>query len=188
MKVAPLAPLVLSSVFASPDSKAAKKYGKIAKAKFPKAAYGYGKMCMSTSSMSMSIGPEPPITLKECGESFTDDQKVVLTDNLNCGSLVGDQRDCALTLDGPLAELNCKDYTLSQEGTVETPPLPNLAYASGICLRNGAKAINCNVQQFVSGIDVRNGGAEVVNSNLGSNFYGIRALFNEDSTITIEDT
>ena len=55
-----IAPLLLSSVFASPDSKAAKR----AKAKFPKAnaaKSGYG-MCMSTSSMSMSVGPEPPVT------------------------------------------------------------------------------------------------------------------------------
>ena len=52
-----IAPLLLSTVFASPDSKA----GKFPKAKAAK-SYGYGNMCMSTSSMSMSVGPEPPIT------------------------------------------------------------------------------------------------------------------------------
>ncbi len=53
-----IAPLLLSAVFASPDSKA----GKFPKAKAAKAK-SYGSMCMSTSSsMSMSLGPEPPIT------------------------------------------------------------------------------------------------------------------------------
>ena len=55
MKLA-IAPLLLSSVFASPDSKAAK----LAKAKFPKVAKSrYGNMCMS---MSM-----PPITQNPSG-------------------------------------------------------------------------------------------------------------------------
>src|SRR5210317_1500773 len=111
-----IATLLLSPVFvfASPDSKAAK----LAKAKFPKMSKSYGgNMCMSTSSsMSMSFGPEPPITVKACGESFTN-QKVVLTEDLNCGGpFVG---GCAVTLDGPFAEVNCNDFKLSQ---VANPP------------------------------------------------------------------
>ena len=140
-------------------------------------------MSMSMSA-SMSVGPEPPITLTGCGESFTD-QKVVLTDNLNCGVREGDQQQCAVKLDGPEAELNCKDNTLSQEAT--SPFYGDGPFYDGICLRNGAKAINCNVQQFATGIDVGNG-AEVVNSVLCSNYNGILADFDEDSTLTIEDT
>jgi hypothetical protein len=125
----------------------------------------------------MSFGP-PPITLTGCGESFTD-TKVVLTDNLDCGGpLVGDQQPqpCAVTLDGPGAEINCQGNTLSQ---VATPPgYINGPYRSGICLNDGATAINCNVEQFGNGIRVRNG-STVANSNLSpnSNWRGIVAFF-----------
>ena len=173
---------------------------------------------MSTSSMSMSVGPEPPITpspttgapttpqptqepssqpsfepsetpitLTGCGQPVFTDQKVVLAKDLNCGSL-GEERPqfCAVTLDGPLAELNCDGYMLSQEAT---PPADygDGPFFNGICLSNGAKARNCNVQQFVTGIDVLNGG-EVVKSNLTSNNDGMYADFNTNSTLTIEDT
>ena len=84
---------------------------------------------------------------------------------------------------GPLAELNCDNYTLSQEA----PNYYDGPFLRGICLRNGAKAINCNVQQFNIGIDVRNG-AEVVNSVLSPNGAGIDADFFGDATLTIEDT
>ena len=183
-----IAPLILlSSAFAKPDSKAA-KYGK---AKFSKvkgkaaksAGYGYGYGSMSAS---MSVGP-PPITLRVCGESFTN-QKVVLSEDLDCGRLVeGVRQDwCALTLDGPEAEINCNDYTLSQIAT--SPDYEDGPFRYGICLSNGAKARNCNVQQFAIGIEVTNG-AEVMNSNLSFNNVGIFADFDEDSTVvTIEDT
>ena len=173
-------PLVLSSAFA-----------KLAKAKSPKAEAkfaGYGRsMSMSTS---MSVGPEPPITitLKGCGESFTD-QKVVLSKDLDCGGPRDegvDQQQCAVKLDGPLAELDCKDNTLSQVADSQEDYFDG-PFFNGICLENGAKTKNCNVQQFVAGINVRNG-AEVVNSVLRSNFRGIDAEFTEDATVTIEDT
>ena len=181
------APLLLSPIFffasASPDSKAAK----LVKAKFPKTAKsGYGSMCMSTSSMSMSFGPkpEPPITLTACGESFTD-QKVALTKDLPCG---GGERigDCAVTLSGPFAELDCKDKTLSQVASSKSF-YNDGPFLFGICLNNGAKATNCDVQQFNAGIKVTDGG-EVVNSDLSPNRIGIQASFDVDSTLTIEDT
>eukprot|EP00986_Skeletonema_menzelii_P009377 scaffold4266_cov139-Skeletonema_menzelii.AAC.1 len=175
-----IAPLLLSSVFASKAGKLA-KFPK-AKAKAAKSAY-YGSL-----SASMSVGPEPPITVTGCGEIFTN-QKVVLTDNLNCGPLVGgdpqDQEDCAVTLNGPEAEIDCDDFKLSQ---VATPPFYNGGpYQSGICLINGAKATNCNVKKFVDGIYVTDGG-EVRSSFLTSNWFGIYAVFTEDGTLTIEDT
>jgi hypothetical protein len=143
-----IAPLLLSSVFASKAGKLA-KFPKV-KAKAAKSAYAYGSM-----SASMSVGPEPPITPSPtptpttlCGEIFTN-QKVVLTDNLDCGGPrpPGQFIDsCAVTLDGPKAEIDCNGNTLSQEAT--SPFYTDGPYNSGICLNNGATAINCNVQQF----------------------------------------
>ena len=102
-------------------------------------------------SASMSVGPEPPITLKECGESFTN-EKVVLSEDLNCGQRgegVELGENCAVTLVGPLAELNCEGNTLSQ---VANPPnYFDGPFYYGICLLNGAKARNCNVQRFYRG-------------------------------------
>ena len=173
-----IASLLLSSVFAS---KAA-KYGKFSKVKGKAAKSGYRSSI--SMSASMSIGPAPPITLTGCGESFTD-EKVVLTDDLDCGSRIGDQEDCAVTLDGPFAEINCNDNTLSQEAN--PPSYRDGPFLYGICLNNGAKARNCIVQQFFRGIYVV-GGGEVSSSRLSSNFRGIEAQFTKDSTLTIENT
>ena len=185
--IAPL--LILSPVLASKAAKygkANKAGGKFSKAKASKSAYG-------SMSASMSIGPEPPITLTGCGESFTD-QKVVLSDNLDCGPRDDDvgRQLCAVILDGPQAELDCKDKTLSQVASSQVASSPQYLdgpFSSGICLKNGAKAINCNVQRFYYGISVTDGG-EVVNSNLGSNNDGIFAFTDTDTdaTLTIEDT
>jgi hypothetical protein len=182
---------------------------------------GYG-MCMSTSSMSMSVGPEPPITptptpttppptrpptppqpspqptpqpspqptttvVQRCGQSFTN-KKVVLTNDLDCGGpkpVEASQKECAVTLNGPGAEINCNGNTISQEAT--PPGYINGPFVRGICLNNGATTTNCNVQQFRVGIFVTDGG-EVRSSFLTSNNYGIYAKFNRDSTLTIEDT
>ena len=134
-------------------------------------------------SASMSVGP-PPI---RCGESFTN-EKVALTNNLNCGPR-GEgvlRRACAVELVGPEAEIDCDDYTLSQIATSPRSYLDG-PFTAGICLKNGAKAINCNVQRFYAGIDAQNAG-EVVNSNLSFNYVGMYAYFDEDATLTIEDT
>jgi hypothetical protein len=98
MKLLTIATLLLSPVFAS-------KAGKLAKFPKAKAAKSYG----SSMSASMSFGP-PPVTLTGCGESFTD-TKVVLTDNLDCGPRPPGQfiDSCAVTLDGPEAEIDCND-------------------------------------------------------------------------------
>ena len=172
-----IAPLLLSSVFASKAGKLA-KFPKVKGAKAAKSAYAYGSL-----SASMSVGPEPPVTVTGCGEIFTN-QKVVLTDDLDCG---GGQRigNCAVTLDGPEAEINCNGNTLSQEAI--SPGYSDGPFFYGICLNDGATATNCNVEQFNLGIRVTDGG-EVVNSFLTSNFRGIYAVFTEDGTLTIEDT
>ena len=177
MKLA-IGPLLLSSVFASKAGKLA-KFSKV-KAKAAKSAYAYGSL-----SASMSVGPEPPITVTGCGEIFTN-QKVVLTDNLDCGQLVGDPQLCAVTLDGPEAEIDCNGNTLSQ---VATPQefYTDGPFGRGICLNDGATAINCTVERFDDGIRVTDGG-EVRSSFLTSNNIGIFAAFTEDGTLTIENT
>ena len=143
-----------------------------------------------SSSSEPSPAPTTPITVTGCGEIFTN-QKVVLADDLDCGGpLVGDpqdQEDCAVTLDGPEAEIDCQGNTLSQVAT----PQANYAdgpFVQGICLNDGATATNCNVEQFVSGIRVTDGDGEVRSSFLTSNNIGIYAVFTEDGTLTIEDT
>jgi hypothetical protein len=86
-------------------------------------------------------------------------------------------------LDGPEAEINCNDFTLSQ---VASPTYYlNGLFFSGICLTNGAVARNCNVQKFYRGLLVRNGG-EVRSSFLTSNYNGMDAIFFEASTVTID--
>ena len=179
-----IAPLLLSSVFASKAGKLAKfSKAKGAKAKAAKSAYG-------SLSASMSVGPEPPISVTGCGEIFTD-QKVVLTDNLDCGGPRDDDvesQPCAVTLNGSEAEIDCNDFTLSQVATPQAKyEYEDGPYRSGICLFEGAKASNCYVQKFRNGIYVENGG-EVVESNLSSNQIGMYAAFIEDATLTIEDT
>jgi len=125
-----------------------------------------------------------PITVTECGLSFTD-QKVVLTDNLDCGSRIGGQQDCAVTLNGPKAKINCNGNTLSQ--VAKPPNYADGPFVGGICLNDGATAKYCNVEKFNNGIRVTDG-AEVRSSFLTSNNNGIVAVFTEDVTLTIEDT
>jgi hypothetical protein len=139
----------------------------------------------SEPSSEPSLSSAPTSVVQLCGESFTN-QKVVLSNNLDCGSRDGGVQElCAVTLDGPGAEIDCQGNTLSQEAT--TPFYADGPYENGICLKNGATAINCNVQKFFDGIRVTEGG-EVRSSFLTSNLRGIVAFFTKDSTLTIEDT
>ena len=203
-------------VLASPsDSKAkAGKYGKLneVKAKFLKAkvpksgsslAYGHGSSMSMSMSMSMTPAPSPaPIDL--CGESFTD--RLTLSRDLFCQDDGGDEpQECAITLDGPEAELDCNGYKVYQAAptansavncdafvnieydvdSIKVKQECGLTYIAGICLKNGAKAINCNVEQFFEGILVTDGGdGEVASSDVTSNRVGIFAA----SNITISDT
>jgi len=141
----------------------------------------------SEPSSEPSLSSAPTSVVQLCGESFTD-QKVVLSNNLDCGSRIEDRQPCAVTLDGPEAEINCNGNTLSQEAT--TPFYNDGPYYDGICLKNGATAINCTVERFNAGIKVTDG-AEVRNSFLTSIRRGIDAgfsSFDSTSTLTIEDT
>ncbi len=131
--------------------------------------------------MSMSVGPEPPVTPGGCDEAFTN-KTVELIDDLFCEDNRddgdGSKRPCAISLDGSDAQLRCNGYNITQ--ALSAP------FEAGICLSNGAKAINCNVQSFVVGISVLNGG-EVMDSNL-KNDLGVLSKSEVDSTFIISDT
>jgi hypothetical protein len=126
--------------------------------------------------------PTPTTVVQQCGESFTN-KKVALSADLTCPDpgLPPGTYPCAIKLDGPEAEIDCNDNTLSQEAS-------NHPYWRGICLWNGATTRNCNVNNFWYGISVLNN-AEVVKSVLSNNYGGIDAVFDvEDSKLTITDT
>jgi len=81
------------------------------------------------------------------GEAYTGEVK--LTEDLNCPSGDYASGDCAITLNGKQAVLDCNKYMINN----------NLgASDNGICILNGATAINCHVQKFGIGIYVQNGG------------------------------
>lgn len=166
--------LGISPAFAASSAKATKH----AKAKFSKTkASKSGSM-----SMSMSVGPEPPVTPGGCDEAFTN-KTVELIDDLFCEDNRddgdGSKRPCAISLDGSDAQLRCNGYNIAQ--ALSAP------FEAGICLSNGAKATNCNVQSFEVGISVSNGG-EVMDSNLKKNDLGVLSKSEVDSTFIISDT
>jgi len=90
----------------------------------------------------------PPVcgSIVQCGgEAYTG--KVELTENLFCPQTTSG--DCAMTLDGEDAELDCNQYMIHGDDS---------SSGNGICLRNGASANNnCYVQKFEYGIYVENG-------------------------------
>mmetsp|Transcript_27283 Transcript_27283/g.39988 ORF Transcript_27283/g.39988 Transcript_27283/m.39988 type:complete len:341 (+) Transcript_27283:71-1093(+) len=92
----------------------------------------------------------PPVcgsTVQCGGEAYTGEVK--LTEDLNCPSGDYASGDCAITLNGKQAVLDCNKYMINN----------NLgASDNGICILNGATAINCHVQKFGIGIYVQNGG------------------------------
>ena len=121
-----------------------------------------------------------------------------LTRDLVCQDGGGGEeaQECAVTLDGPDAVLDCGGFMVTQthspsasisakdcrlffpsgdsRNLMIVKQMCGLEYLSGICLLNGAKATNCHVQQFVHGIDVLDAGS-ITNSKLTSNRAGIIA-------------
>eukprot|EP00984_Skeletonema_dohrnii_P004463 scaffold1584_cov76-Skeletonema_dohrnii-CCMP3373.AAC.2 len=71
----------------------------------------------------------PPVcgSTVQCGQIFTGEE-LELTEDLYCPQTTNG--DCAITLDGEDAVLDCNKYSIS---------------SYGICIRNGASAINCHV-------------------------------------------
>ncbi len=110
-------------------------------------------------------------------------------------------RLCAITLSGPDTEIDCRNFKVSQVsqpgaapscGVIDPSNFPalvdlvkmkqecGLSYAYGICLFNGAKAKNCNVDSFAVGIyadstNIDSTSSEVTNSQVDGNRYGVFA-------------
>eukprot|EP00984_Skeletonema_dohrnii_P011136 scaffold4428_cov77-Skeletonema_dohrnii-CCMP3373.AAC.3 len=93
----------------------------------------------------------PPVcgSIVQCGgEAYTGEVK--LTEDLSCPTTTSG--DCAITLDGEDAVLDCNKYMIHGKRVDDS------SLGIGICIRNGASANNCHVQKFRIGIYVENGG------------------------------
>ena len=163
-------------VEAKPDSKATKR----AKAKFPKRLDAMS-MCMSVDHESDDDtggggGSSGPLF---CGRNPLFGYSTLPRD-LFCQDLIGKEESgtCAISLIGRESVLDCGGRTISQAipaaasatscgvfdpysndfdpknpvDLVKTKQDCGLPYAFGICLLDGAKATNCNVQGFAVGI------------------------------------
>jgi len=89
----------------------------------------------------------PPVcgSTVQCGQTFTGEE-LELTEDLYCPQTTSG--DCAITLEGEDAVLDCNQFMIDGDSSV----------GNGICILNGASAINCYVQKFLIGIYVENGG------------------------------
>ena len=155
--------------------------------------YGYddGDVAFSHNSQ-----PPPYCDAVTCGGVYTD--KVFLNDDLLCGGDINDgtaqDLNCALTLDGHGAELDCNGYTIYETTSSDDsdsarncqfPPrfikrqagkVKNecgMYYLQGVCLINGATLKNCGVQKFFYGVRVQNS-ATIEHSTIKLNSMGVR--------------
>ena len=156
----------------------------------------------SKSSKSSSYCPPEPTQNVECGNVYnstaTGEQVVVtLGGNLLCDENIteaDDTRNAVLTLEGEDAVLNCQGYTISQtsdEGSaaaVDCDIFPSnsterlrakqecgLYFQFGVILKDGAKMMNCNIQKFWDGAEIRDGG-EIQDSEFSLNRRGVQIL------------
>mmetsp|Transcript_13209 Transcript_13209/g.16829 ORF Transcript_13209/g.16829 Transcript_13209/m.16829 type:complete len:402 (+) Transcript_13209:37-1242(+) len=114
----------------------------------------------------------PPVvcgSTVQCGQTFTGEVK--LTEDLYCPQTTSG--NCAITLEGEDAVLDCNQYMIDGD----------IRVGNGICLRNGASAINCNVQKFKDGIYVENGGEVNDCEVMFNDVFGIQVQ-NEASSTT----
>ena len=150
-----------------------------------------------TAGSTPTVGAPPPPRPQRCGFSPFESPLPLFNDVI-CEELAGDTaRGCAIVMDGPNAEIDCRGYTVSQvsqQGAAQNcdaislnplDPLDSvkvkqecgLSYAYGICLLNGAKAKNCNVDGFAAGIyvfsDTDSTTSEVSNSKVVANRFGL---------------
>lgn len=124
--------------------------------------------------------PPPYCDTVTCGRVYND--KVYLHDDLLCGGDIADgtvqKYNCAVTLEGPDAELDCIGYTIYEstssddsdsarncDNTISTgtevedmKTTCGMYYVRGVCLRDGASLKNCGVQKFYEGVYVKNSG------------------------------
>mmetsp|Transcript_27693 Transcript_27693/g.41587 ORF Transcript_27693/g.41587 Transcript_27693/m.41587 type:complete len:446 (-) Transcript_27693:186-1523(-) len=137
-------------------------------------------------------GKEPSLLCDspiKCGHTVTGKDKLSLLEDVVCTDTEGpdDEDDCAITISGEGAELDCNGFMISQETSG--------SWKYGICVSDGAKAVKCPVQRFGvgyegAGIRVEDGG-EVEDSEVMFNIHnGIEVGGSQGSTATtkISDT
>ncbi len=170
----------------------------------------------SLSAAGKSSKPPPYCPVVECDGIYTD--KVYLNDDLDCGgdvtATVGqdssiNQVNCAVTLEGPNAELDCNGYkvyetsstsddpdsarncdnTLGTPGNIKTMKQTcEIYYVNGVCLKDGASLKNCGVEKFFRGAFIKNSGT-IKDSTIRRNTFGIQVLDDQAGDKTeISDT
>lgn len=132
---------------------------------------------LNAAGSSKSAKRPPPYCTVTRGRVYND--KVYLHDDLLCGGDIADgtvqKYNCAVTLEGPDAELDCIGYTIYEstssddsdsarncDNTISTgtevedmKTTCGMYYVRGVCLRDGASLKNCGVQKFYEGVYVR---------------------------------
>ena len=155
--------------------------------------YGYDD---GDVAFSHNNSPPPYCDAVACGGTYTG--KVFLNGDLYCdgGDLgLGDgtvqDPNCAVTLDGSDAELDCKGYSLYQDplfrqratdctyklGSPEKIEAMKrncgMYFVRGVCVKNGATLKNCGVQKFYEGVFVKNSGT-IEHSTMKENTIGLQ--------------
>ena len=123
----------------------------------------------------------------KCGHTITGKKKLSFLQDIVCTEGPVNVDDCAITVSGEGAELDCNHFMISQETSG--------SWKYGICVSNGAKAVKCPVQRFGfeyegAGIRIEDGG-EIEDCEVMFNIYrGILVEGSPDSTSTtkISDT
>mmetsp|Transcript_23405 Transcript_23405/g.35469 ORF Transcript_23405/g.35469 Transcript_23405/m.35469 type:complete len:578 (+) Transcript_23405:101-1834(+) len=144
----------------------------------------------------------------QCGDVVS--WKVSLEENLVCDAPDGvPNSDAALTLDGPGAVLKCKGFKIVQsegdastcealneyEGNLEAEPSKvkfikgnegcGLPFLYGVKLLNGAKAVGCDIENFLVGAYVGQGAKELSDVTVSNNRYGV--VVETNTTVKITD-
>ena len=157
----------------------------------------------SKSSSYCPPEPTPDVQCGNVYNSTATGEQVVVTlgGNLLCSGNIteaDDTRNAALTLEGEDAVLNCQGYTISQttvniDGTetgsaaaVDCDIFPSnsakrlrmkqecdIFFQFGVILKDGAKMMNCNIQKFWGGAEIRDGG-EIQDSEFSLNYRGVQ--------------
>ncbi|KAK1741194.1 hypothetical protein QTG54_008446 [Skeletonema marinoi] len=135
-------------------------------------------------------GKEPSLLCDspvKCGHTITGKKKLSFLQDIVCTEGPVNVDDCAITVSGEGAELDCNHFMISQETSG--------SWKYGICVSNGAKAMKCPVQRFGvglkgAGIRIEDGGEIEDCEVMFNDNHGIEVSGSQDSTATtkISDT
>jgi hypothetical protein len=174
-------------------------YMNVAKAK------NNGNKSKSKARKACPLEPTPDV---ECGNVYNstatgEEVVVTLGGNLLCDEDITQadgSSNAALTLVGKDAVLDCQGYTISQT-TIDATGIDKgsaaavdcdifkfqecgLFYKFGVRLENGARMVNCNIQKFLAGSFIINGG-KIENSDLSLNRRGAEFRVSAPTTNTV---